>query len=60
MSRAEDKLTDLKKASDTKSRRVQILLTPATHDKLKEISKKTGASVNKIITKAIETFIEDL
>lgn len=60
MSRAEDKLTDLKKASDTKSRRVQILLTPAIHDKLKEISKKTGASVNKIINKAIETFIEDL
>lgn len=60
MSKAEDKLTDLKKTPDTKSRRVQILLTPATHDKLREISKKTGASVNKIINKAIETFIEDL
>ena len=60
MSRAEEKLTDLKKASDTKSRRVQILLTPATHDKLKEISNKTGASVNKSINKAIETVIEDL
>ncbi len=60
MSRAEDKLTDLKKASDTKSRRVQILLTPAIHDKLKEISEETGASVNKIVNKAIETFIEDL
>lgn len=60
MDKTKDKLTDLRKASDTRSRRVQILLTPRTHDKLKEISENTGASVNEIINQAIETFIEDL
>ena len=60
MSTTIDKLEDLKRKADTRSKRVQILITPQTYDKLKEISEGTGASVNGIITKAIETFIEDL
>ena len=57
---AKDKLSELKKASESRSRRVQILITPKLHDRLKEISAEYGASVNEIINKAIETFIEDI
>jgi len=65
MSKTTDILTELKKASDVRSKskrskRVQILITPQTFSKLKEISADTGASVNEIINRAIESFIEDL
>ena len=55
-----DKLAELKRVSESRSRRVQILITPQLHDRLKEISAEYGASVNEIINKAIETFIEDI
>ena len=60
MSRENDKLNDLRKAGAKKTQRVQLVITPELFDKLKAISASTGASVNGIITKAIETFIEDL
>ena len=55
MSTSTDKLTDLKKASAKKSKRVQPLITPELFDKLKRIKEDTGASVNEIITQAIES-----
>ena len=55
-----NKLDELRKSSENRSKRVQILITPQTYDKLKEISEDTGASVNGIINKAIESFIADL
>ena len=55
-----EKLDGLRKNSEARSRRVQLLITPQTHDRLKEISEEYGASVNEIINKAIELFIEDL
>lgn len=55
-----DKIAELKRASEPRSRRVQILITPQLHDRLKEISAEYGASVNEIINKAIESYIEDL
>ncbi len=54
------KLAELKKESETRSRRVQLLITPKMHDKLKEIADQADTSVNQVIFKAIETFIEDL
>lgn len=60
MSNTKDKLADLKKVSEPRSRRVQILITPQLHDRMKAISAETGASVNEIVNKAIEAYLEDL
>lgn len=56
----ESKLADLKTGSETRSKRVQILIPPQMHNKLKEISESTGASINEIINKSIEQYITDL
>lgn len=56
----ESKLADLRAESETRSKRVQILITPQMHSKLREISEKTGASINEIINKSIEQYIGDL
>lgn len=55
-----DKLAELKKGSDPRSKRVQLLITPQMHEKLKSISEESGASVNEIINKAIESYIKDI
>lgn len=60
MSKTTDKLADLRRASEPRSKRVQILITTQLHDKLKEVSASTGASVNEIINKAIESYVADL
>ena len=52
-----EKLAELKKA---RSKRVQILIPPSMHEKLKRISEETGASVNEIINKSIEKYIKNL
>ena len=55
-----EKLAELKRSSGSRSRRVQVLITPQMHDKLKNISEETGASVNEIINKSIESYIRNL
>lgn len=60
MSKTSDKLEDLKRVSEPRSKRVQILIPPQLHDKMKEISAETGASVNEIINKALEAYLSDL
>ncbi len=57
---AKDKLADLRKTSESRTKRVQILIPPQMHEKLKEISAEYGASVNEIINKAIESYLEDI
>ena len=44
----------------TRSRRVQVLLTPETHDKLKRIAADNGTSVNNLICVAVDDFTKDL
>lgn len=60
MNSKEEKLSKLKRSSESRSKRVQLLITPQLHDRLKEISSETGASVNEIINTAIEVYIEEL
>ena len=55
-----EKLAELKRSSGTRSRRIQLLITPQMHDKLRSISEETGASVNEIINKSIESYIRNL
>ena len=42
---------------ETRSRRIQVLLTPTMHDTLKALAEKTGVSVNGIINAALSEFI---
>ena len=55
-----NKLEELKRDSETRSERVQILVTPQLLERLKEIKSETGASVNEIINRAIESYLEDI
>lgn len=55
-----EKLAELKEGAESRSKRVQILIAPSVYEKLKRISKETGASVNEIINKSIGKYIKDL
>lgn len=43
---------------ETKSKRVQILIQPSVHDKLKAIAKAENTSVNEIINIALREYVE--
>ena len=42
---------------ESKTRRLQSLIKPSVHNRIKEISKLTGFSVNEIVCKALEEYI---
>lgn len=42
---------------ETRSRRVQVLITPTMHDTLKALSEATGLSVNSIINVALSEYL---
>jgi len=42
---------------ETRSRRVQVLITPTMHETLKELSNATGVSVNGIINAALSDYL---
>lgn len=43
---------------ETKSKRVQLLVTPSMFDALKALSAETNLSVNAIINQALERFLQ--
>lgn len=43
---------------ESKTKRLQSLITPTTHEKLKKIAKRRGVSVNEVVNMAIKQFIE--
>ena len=49
------KLTPL----ENKTKRINVLLQPSVHDKVKAIAKKKKTSVNAIIEEAIKKYIEE-
>lgn len=58
-SRAE-KIAELRKESESRSKRVQILITPNTYNNLKALSEESGASINEIINRSIESYLTDI
>lgn len=44
---------------ETKSKRMQILVTPSMFDEIEAISKETGLSKNQIVNLALSEFMED-
>ena len=55
-----NKLDELKKDSEKRSERIQILITPQLLDRLKAVKSETGASVSEIVNRAIESYLEDI
>jgi hypothetical protein len=54
-----EKLRELgEKTPETRSKRVQLLLTPSMFDALKALSADTGLSVNEIINIALEEYLK--
>lgn len=45
--------------AQTKSRRVQLLMQPALHDRLKEIARLRGISLNDLVHTAMEAYARD-
>lgn len=45
-------------APETKSKRIQILVTPTMFDSLKSLKDRTGLSVNEIINLALEEYLK--
>lgn len=43
---------------ETRSKRLQSLITPSTHKALKQLSKKYKTSVNELVNRALEEFTE--
>lgn len=53
-----EKLRELgEKTPETRSKRVQLLLTPSMFDALKALSADTGLSVNEIINVALSEYL---
>ena len=53
-----EKLRELgENTPETRSRRVQVLLTPTLFDTLKALSVETGLSVNEIINVALSEYV---
>ena len=46
-------------STETKSKRLQLLITPSLHEKLKDLSKAEGLSINEIANRAFEAYIKD-
>ena len=42
---------------ETKSKRLQLLIKPSTHEKLKSIADQKNISVNELINKILENYI---
>lgn len=54
-----EKLRELgEKTTETRSKRVQLLLTPSMFDALKALSADTGLSVNEIINVALNEYLK--
>lgn len=54
-----EKLRELgEKTPETRSKRVQLLLTPSMYDVLKALSADTGLSVNEIINIALNDYLK--
>lgn len=52
-------LTELGASKDeTKSKRIQLLVTPSMFEALKKLSEKTGASVNAIVNEALNEYLK--
>lgn len=51
-------VVDPKYYMETKSQRVQILLRPSTLKEVKKVAKKEKTSMNEIINRAIEKYLE--
>lgn len=52
-------LTELGASKDeTKSQRLQLLVTPSMHEALKKLSKGTGLSVNAIVNEALDEYLK--
>lgn len=43
---------------ESKTKRLQSLIKPSTHAKLKEMSERQNCSVNELVNQALEEFIE--
>ena len=43
---------------ESKTKRLQSLITPTTHTKLKRIAQRRGISVNEVVNMALKQFIE--
>lgn len=43
---------------ESKTKRLQSLIKPSTHAKLKEIAEAQNCSINELVNQAIEEFIE--
>ena len=58
-----DRINELKKRADnkpeTRSQRMQILITPSIESKLEELAKETGLSKNEIVNVALEEYMKD-
>ena len=46
-------------APETRSKRMQILVTPSMYDALKALSAETGMSVNEIVNLSLMQFLQD-
>lgn len=57
-----EKLAELepKRKGESRSKRVQILITPTTYEKLKSIAENKETSINEIINISIESYIRKL
>lgn len=54
-----EKLRELgEKTTETRSKRVQLLLTPSMFDALKSLSADTGLSVNEIVNIALGEYLK--
>ena len=45
--------------TETKSKRLQLLITPSLQEKLRDLSKAEGLSINEIANRAFEAYIEN-
>ena len=56
----DEKLQQLKESktnTETKSRRMQILVTPSMHDALKALAKEKDLSMNEIVNDALTKYL---
>lgn len=52
-------LTELGASKDeTKSKRLQLLVTPSMYEALKKLSEGTGLSVNAIVNEALDEYLK--
>lgn len=54
-----ERLTELgKSAPETRSKRLQLLVTPTMYQTLKDLSEGTGTSVNAIVNEALAEYLK--